>query len=461
MRDLNTLNSIKLSRKKKCKLTSAGKYHIAQGILESNAGQSTLAREANNHFGIKCHDNWDGKTFYLQDDDKDANGNPIQSCFRKYKKPETSFEDHSDFLSDPKKYYRYGPLFNLNPRDYRSWAYGLQSAGYASDPSYGDKLIRIIETYHLDDYDTATPNGDIATTPGSNSPGSGSASGSRGIGSINDVKTVRATSGQTLQDIARRYGINPSKLACYNDCQIAVSQVLDASEIIFLSNKRNKWRGKAKEHYVRQEETMFQIAQTYGIKLMKLYTLNNMQGGTEPVAGERIKLKGRKRKDSVKVRTDIPIKPPIVTQPRQNNPNNTTKPTTPPLSTDPSPFKPDSTLFEIGEGGVNQPSTNTPNTNGKPATTGTSRPDVPNDPAGTTPTTGTQPSPPNTGGVKPTPPSNPSAGTSATPAGFHTVIKGDTLYNISKRYGLSVDQLKQMNGLPSNDIKIGQLLKVK
>ncbi|MCB0375607.1 MAG: glucosaminidase domain-containing protein, partial [Sinomicrobium sp.] len=102
---------------------------LAQGILESNAGQSDLARRANNHFGIKCGDNWNGRTLHKKDDDYDATGKLIESCFRVYRNAEASFVAHSEFLRDPKKTYRYGFLFQLDPTDYERWAYGLKKAG--------------------------------------------------------------------------------------------------------------------------------------------------------------------------------------------------------------------------------------------------------------------------------------------------------------------------------------------
>lgn len=114
---------------------------LAQGILESGAGNSVMAKRSNNHFGIKCHNGWMGDTIMYFDDG-------INSCFRKYDKPEESFDDHSLFLVKGR---RYAPLFQIDVTDYKSWSYGLKNAGYATDPSYADKLIRIIETYELND----------------------------------------------------------------------------------------------------------------------------------------------------------------------------------------------------------------------------------------------------------------------------------------------------------------------
>jgi LysM repeat protein len=429
---------------------------LAQAILESNAGQSTLAREANNHFGIKCHSTWNGKTYYITDDDKDASGNLIQSCFRKYKKAEDSFEDHTEFLRDPKKYNRYGFLFNLDRRDYRSWAYGLQSAGYATASTYAESLIRIIEQYQLNEYDTALGNGEITSTPGGTNSGPNTSTDSRRkkLGSNNDIKAIRASSGETIQDLARRYGLSPTKVVCYNDCQIPVTQTLAENEIIYLANKRKKWRGRSKEHFVKKDETMFQIAQQYGIKLMSLYELNSMNGGTEPMTGERIKIKGRKKKDGIKVRTDIAIKPPVVTQvTKPGQPATPQNPTTTPTKTDASTYKPTDELFEIGEGGVTDATKPKPTTD-RPTTTGTPRPDAPPPTVPTSTTGNTQTTPSQPPVVTPIP-------LEPAPPGYHRVAKGDTLYNLSKKYNLTVAQLQTLNGMQTNDIKIGQLLKVK
>ncbi|WP_283640958.1 glucosaminidase domain-containing protein, partial [Mesonia mobilis] len=115
---------------------------LAQGVLESNAGQGELTLKSNNHFGIKCN-GWQGEKVYHDDD-------ALDECFRKYNNPKYSFRDHSLFLTDRR---RYAKLFELNKDDYESWAYGLKSAGYATDPKYPDKLISIIERYELYKYD--------------------------------------------------------------------------------------------------------------------------------------------------------------------------------------------------------------------------------------------------------------------------------------------------------------------
>ncbi len=115
---------------------------LAQGLLESGNGNGSLAREANNHFGIKCNANWKGKTILRDDDKKD-------DCFRVYKTPEESFRDHSEFL----KRKRYASLFELNKDDYAGWANGLKQAGYATNPKYPELLISLVQRYNLDQYD--------------------------------------------------------------------------------------------------------------------------------------------------------------------------------------------------------------------------------------------------------------------------------------------------------------------
>ena len=122
---------------------------LAQGIWESGAGTSTLARSANNHFGIKCGSNWKGDEYYKEDDDYNDQGRLIKSCFRKYRNADASYVAHSEFLRDPRKAFRYGFLFRLDPTDYKGWARGLSKAGYATDVNYSRRIIDIIERHNL------------------------------------------------------------------------------------------------------------------------------------------------------------------------------------------------------------------------------------------------------------------------------------------------------------------------
>ncbi|CEN32458.1 glucosaminidase domain-containing protein [Capnocytophaga cynodegmi] len=135
---------------------------LAQAILESGSGQGKLARHGNNHFGIKCHSSWQGKTMTHDDDEKGE-------CFRRYKYAFESFEDHSTFLVNRN---RYAFLFDLEPDDYVGWAHGLKKAGYATDPGYAKKLIQLIKKHKLYEYDqqVLNPNGNVASTPKTNTP---------------------------------------------------------------------------------------------------------------------------------------------------------------------------------------------------------------------------------------------------------------------------------------------------
>lgn len=133
---------------------------LAQGIHESQSGQSPLAQRAHNHFGIKCKAHWPGPVYLHKDDDRDANGQLIESCFRVYESAVASYLDHSEFLRH-RKYYR--DLFSLHPTDYEGWAHGLKESGYATDPRYAEILIRIIQTYDLDEFDHVHPDVEIKT----------------------------------------------------------------------------------------------------------------------------------------------------------------------------------------------------------------------------------------------------------------------------------------------------------
>jgi flagellum-specific peptidoglycan hydrolase FlgJ/LysM repeat protein len=421
---------------------------LAQGVLESAAGTSDLATAANNHFGIKCSGSWNGKTYKKKDDDRDADGNIIESCFRSYESVEESFIDHGQFLRDPRKSTRYGFLFNLDRTDYKGWARGLQSAGYATAPDYADKLINLIERYKLYQYDTpgSRPNtfptegggnGQPATPVGPNAPGQRPEATGR-IGRVNDVKVVASREGETLEDVARAFRLNTQKVVEYNDRGYPPGVRLKPNTRIFIQKKAEKWHGRSTEHTVREGQTMFDIAQVYGIRLDKLLEMNGLRRGQEPETNETVRIRG-KNKRPIKIKDAM-------------NENAPVQPTKKPRPT--SPVVEDGELdFEIGPG-------TTPE---KPRTTPTSKPDsrptTPPKPPATTPERPYDNDPtPNT---KPTPPRDPAAESEGpAPRGYHRVVKGDTLFRLSKEYNLTVERLKQLNNLPNSDIKIGQLLKV-
>ena len=263
---------------------------IAQGILESNYGNSELAVKAKNHFGIKCHSEWTGKGFYLDDDAKNE-------CFRVYKNPRESFHDHSEFLRTRQ---RYAFLFDLDIKDYKSWAKGLQRAGYATNPQYANLLIRIIEERGLSSYDNHKSNHIMNNVEDMDDlvnkmPAK--------IYVFNNVKTVIVHPGQTLQDIAKIYQMNVRQLTKYNNLE--ADATLQTGSKIYLQPKRRK--GFEKIHEVKEGETMWYISQKQAIKLKTLYKKNHMIEGEEPAAGERLCL-WRKCKTKPKLRSNDELK---------------------------------------------------------------------------------------------------------------------------------------------------------
>ena len=256
---------------------------MAQAILESGAGQSDLARKGNNHFGIKCH-GWEGRTM---NHDDDLNG----ECFRVYDDPMESFEDHSLFLV---KRSHYKPLFALDRTDYKGWAHGLKKCGYATSPTYAKRLIEIIELYNLDDLDEAKETvesrkqkvdshiSDVNT--------GAVVGGMHRIYAWNKNLYVVARTGDTFKLIGEEVGISHKKLAKYNERHH--KEVLNNGDIIYLRKKQSKADKsfKGKMHIVRQGESMYSIAQKYGIRLKSLYEKNHLQPDYQLTAGDRLKV---------------------------------------------------------------------------------------------------------------------------------------------------------------------------
>ena len=235
------------------------KYHIpasitlAQGLLESGAGQSTLARKSNNHFGIKCGSDWNGKTVSHDDD---ARG----ECFRAYKHPKQSYEDHSKFLAGRP---RYASLFKLKITDYKGWARGLKKAGYATNPRYADQLIDIIELYDLYKYDKKGGLKWMKENPNPHQPYI-----------ANDLVYIVVRSGDSWKSISKEFDISQRKLRKYND--LYKGYTLQVGDILYLE-KKNKKAGKEHiVHVLRAGESMYSISQKYGIRLKNLYKLNKM-----------------------------------------------------------------------------------------------------------------------------------------------------------------------------------------
>ena len=266
---------------------------LAQGCLESGNGNSDLAIKANNHFGIKCHKDWKGKTYYKKDDD------PGKSCFRKYNHPEESYEDHSDFLRYRE---RYAPLFELEITDYKGWAYGLKNAGYATDSDYAQKLIAIIEDYKLYIYDTPKsgrfntppPPSELTKieehTPAKSSP-LYKYSGLRTIYERNGVPFIVATETDTYESIAREYNLFTSEILRFND--LKKDQKLQSGTIVYLQRKKNKAPRFLDIHIAQEGDTYYKVAQQYGIRLKKLYEYNDYKDGDILNIGDEIFLRRR------------------------------------------------------------------------------------------------------------------------------------------------------------------------
>lgn len=239
---------------------------LAQGILESGAGKSRLAIESNNHFGIKCHNDWDGERTY-HDDDKH------HECFRKYNDPEESFIDHSQFLLNRG---RYSFLFELDKTDYEGWAKGLRQAGYATDRSYSKRLIKLIEENDLHRFDLKFSKKEIKVDPLKNKSG---------------VKFVYAGKHDSYHAIGKKYLAPFGLIFKYNDVDRKSRQPKEG-EIVYIRAKKKKLSAAYPPlHYVAEGESMHSISQLYGIKIHALYNLNGMPYRTVPFVGQKLRLR--------------------------------------------------------------------------------------------------------------------------------------------------------------------------
>lgn len=305
---------------------------LAQGLLETAGGQSRLAKEGKNHFGIKCKENWTGKTMKHTDD-------APNECFRVYDDPRQSYEDHSVFLAT-RKYY--ANLFNLDPKDYKAWAHGLKKAGYATNPKYASILISKIEKYGLQEFDNVSSKevyfailkkypalqNDMsfmaklepskkASKEQSKEPSIPTTTtkqvvltkqdknlekNKNKIESLNTmlIKThpngglryVVIPEDTNIQYIAKKYNIPESRLLKWNDMN---DESLEKDDIVFLESKNSE--GNKATYYAQNGEDMHDIAQKFAIKLNKLYAKNQMNEGQNPVPGQMIYLINKKPKN--------------------------------------------------------------------------------------------------------------------------------------------------------------------
>lgn len=269
---------------------------LAQGILESNSGKSELTVKANNHFGIKCHKEWNGRTFKMDDDKRNE-------CFRKYKSAEQSFEDHSRFLTSRD---RYAFLFEYDVTDYKSWAYGLKKAGYATNPNYAQLLIKVIEENHLDRFDkmkrskNSSHNTALAVQTKQSSkypefidekaadfnPISVSKT-NRMIYETNKVKYILALKQDNWKSIADEFGFYTNQLLDFNSATRRTP--LNAGDRVYIENKKKK--AKVLYHIVEQGETLQSISQIYAIRTNWIKRINNIKRKEGLKVGQRLRLR--------------------------------------------------------------------------------------------------------------------------------------------------------------------------
>lgn len=255
---------------------------LAQGMLESDYGNSPLAKYARNHFGIKCHKGWEGPTF-IQDDDE------ANECFRKYFSVYDSYKDHSEFLRTRD---RYAFLFDLKTTDYKGWARGLKKAGYATNPRYPELLIKIIEENELAQYDKSKklpdqvpveeviPTKEMASAP--------NALAVRTIKvSDNNIKYVIASAGDTPNSIAERHSMGKWQIVQYND--LKKTSRLAPGEVIYLQPKRRN--AKKSFHTVQPGETLWHVSQKYGVKMKRLIKINDLTKEGVINSGQKLKLR--------------------------------------------------------------------------------------------------------------------------------------------------------------------------
>ena len=259
---------------------------LGQGLLESGAGKSYLAVEGNNHFGIKCH-NWKGSKIYA-DDDK------AHECFRKYRSADESYRDHSDFLRYND---RYKFLFDLENGDYKAWAYGLKKAGYATDPDYPAKLIKLIEDYRLWEYDgTVSAQPSLPESPSrietpeqldEKEIETFSFNLTRKLYSLNGVAFVYAEKGDSYASIAGEYHLFKKEILKFND--VSSDAELHPGDIVYLQKKKNKAAKDLDKHVWTDGDDLWKLSQRYAVRLSSLKKLN--KGVTSFVEGDLVCLR--------------------------------------------------------------------------------------------------------------------------------------------------------------------------
>jgi len=298
---------------------------LAQGIHETSAGKSDLVLKSRNHFGIKCKATWTGNKVYHDDD---ARG----ECFRSYTSSTDSYKDHSNFLKGSQ---RYSALFQLDPTDYKAWAYGLKKAGYATNNKYSQIIIRLIEEYGLNQYSLIAmgklePSGETLTGTGPKAIYSPeSVRGDvvtletpeegfdepvkdypQGEFRINNTRVVFAQSGSSLLGIAQQFDVSLSRLLEFND--LNVEDILKRAQLLFLQRKRKVSSNEF--HIVAKGETLYDIAQEEGIRLESLAEYNHLKPHMKPAPGHKLHLQSKSpgppalaQEIMVVNKTDVPV----------------------------------------------------------------------------------------------------------------------------------------------------------
>ena len=284
---INTYREIAIAEMKRSGIPAS--VTLAQGILETECGNSDLVKRSNNHFGIKCKSTWTGESVKHTDD-------APNECFRKYNNPADSYKDHSDYLKTSP---RYATLFELDPSDYKGWAYGLKKAGYATNPKYPQIVISNIEKYNLQQYDNLTgqdfdniainkiitvqkpveQNIVVDITAIENSI--------KLKNKINGLKALMAPKGSSLLVIASKANIDLGKLLEYND--LSTDGLLNDEQVIYLEKKPKQ--GNRDFYIALQKETLYDISQNNAVQLKNLLQFNNMNENQTVQKGTKIKLR--------------------------------------------------------------------------------------------------------------------------------------------------------------------------
>lgn len=447
---------------------------LAQGILESRFGNSELAVKGNNHFGIKCHKEWTGKKMYYDDDARNE-------CFRVYRNPEESYRDHTDFLETRS---RYAFIFEFESTDYKNWAKGLKKAGYATNPQYANILINLIEKHQLYLYDRpirkqilankhedrnkdmtpqVTQQKDYKINHGKTShtqANMNTNSAAMEVFSFNRIKAVKVGATDNLNIIAERHDVAQNRLMKYND--LTPGEQLTEGQFVYLQPKRGK--AVHREHIVQTGQTMKDISQLHGVKLEKLYQRNLLAHGEEPANGQVIYLnKKRDKKPVLKSREELKqMNEPVVKQPSDKEKQALQE------------------VFEKTEAAMKKAEEEAKKKEeARLAEEARKAEEIRKQAEAVVAQQKALEEKEKQESLKDLEPvaipRNPPVETTkevvnetkstieekATTFITHKVVKGDTLYNLSKRYNVTVDDLKKWNKLTSNNINLGQILQVK